>query len=56
MIRVPVISTFVGLCVAPSLPERSLGRASRFPVSPTSVSFPSANPDTSPVVAARRSS
>jgi len=52
VIRLPVIATFVGLWVAPSLAWAQPGPRLEISVSPTSVSFPSANPDVSPVVAA----
>ena len=52
MSRLAAAATCVALCVLPSLAAAQAGPRLEISVSPTSVSFPSANPDISPVVAA----
>jgi len=52
MIRLAATVTCVALCVLPSVAAAQPGPRLEITVSPASVSFPSANPDVSPVVAA----
>jgi len=52
MSRLAATATCVALCVLPSVAAAQPGPRLEITVSPTSVSFPSANPDVSPVVAA----
>jgi len=50
--RLHAIATCVVLCLAPSIAEAQPGTRLELSVSPTSISFASANPDVTPVVAA----
>jgi hypothetical protein len=50
--RLPLIATLVALCLAPSAAWAQPGPRLEISVSPTSIAFPSANPDVSPVIAA----
>ena len=52
MSRLHAIATCVVLCLAPSIAEAQPGTRLELSVSPTSISFASANPDVTPVVAA----